>query len=148
MNLINSGNAHAFTYGFTLAPRKIEDDSTRYTLFYGSREEKQNTFKSILATQMKELIEGFSEENIASINFLDQFQTLHLEVVFVDNNGQLRLFSEEKLNSVMKNEKSIKAEVTPIVKYLQLDPTMFDSEFSQRLNTLTDKKNFASFTSM
>jgi Tfp pilus assembly protein PilE len=144
--LINSGDARTVTYKFTLTPRKIEDEAMKYTLFYGSREEKQSTFKSILSTKMKELNEEISEENIATINFLDQFQTLYLEVVFVKNNGQLVLFTEEQLNLIMKNETFIKSELTPIFKYLQLDPTMIDTEFSQRLNNSPDKKMFESFS--
>jgi len=148
MKLINSGDAHAVTYKFTLTPRKIEDEAMKYTLFYGSREEKQNTFKSILSTKLKELNEDFTEENIATINFLDQFQTLYLEVVFVNNNGQLAFFKEEQLNLIMKSETFIKSELNPIFKYLQLDPTMFDTEFSQRLNNSQDKKIFESFSCM
>jgi hypothetical protein len=114
-------------------------------LFYGTREEKQNAFKSVLATQMKELNEDFSEENIALINFLDQFQTLYLEVVFVNNNAQLESFTSEQLNMAMKKEKFIKAELTPVFNYLQLDRTMFDGQFSQRLDNYQDKKMFTSF---
>jgi hypothetical protein len=148
MKLINSGDAHAVTYKFTLTPRHIEDEAIKYTLFYGSREEKQNTFKCILSTKMKELNENFSEENIATINFLDQFQTLYLEVVFVNNKGQLVFYSEAYLKDIMKQEKFMKGELTPVFKYLQLDPIMFDAEFSQRLNNSQEKKTFESFSCM
>jgi len=141
MKLINTGDVHASTYNFTLTPRLIEDEGMRYILFYGTREEKQNMFKSILASQMKEVNEDFSEENIVLINFLDQFQTLYLEVVFVNNNSQLEFFTSEKLAIAMKKEKFIKAEITPVFTFLQLDPTMFDSEFSQRLENSQEKKN-------
>jgi hypothetical protein len=148
MRLINSGDAHAVTYKFTLTPRHIEDEAMKSILFYGSREEKQSAFKSILSEKVKEINEEFSEENIAPISFLDQFQTLYLEVVFVSNNGQLAFFSEEQLNVMMKKEKFMKGELTPVFKYLQLDPTMFDTEFSQRLNNSQDKKIFESFSCM
>jgi hypothetical protein len=148
MKLITSGDFNAATYKFTLTPRLIEDESLKSTLFYGSREEKQNTFKSILANMIKEINQEFSEENIVPINFLDQFQALDFEVVFVGKNGQLVLFPAEKLNVTMKKEKFIKAEMNAVFKYLQLDPSMFDAEFSQRLNDLDAKKIFSSFTGL
>jgi len=146
MKIINSGDFQAATYKFTLTPRLIQDASLKTALFYGSREEKQNSFKGILANLIKEINPDFTEDNIVPINFLDQFQALELEVVFVKKNGQLAIFPSEKMNVTMKKHKFIKAELTEVFKYLQLDQSMFNTEFSQRLNDLDAKKIFSSFS--